>query len=585
MSDSSVNPAMKNDRNHEMSSGRPAWSSLFFETPRLTALAMLVIIAAGLSAFLSIGRQEDPPITNLFATIKTVFPGADPARVEALVSEPIERSLRELAEVDEIRSTSSTGISIISVELQETLEDDALEPVWAEIRDKLGEIQRSLPAGAFPPDFSNNEAGAYAAIGVITAQGAPVEPALFKRYATVLADSLRGIPGTKLVRITGAVEEEVSVQVDPLALSALGLNTRTLANRIAQADAKVRAGRLRGEANDFLIEVQGEFESLARLGQIPIAVSQDGATTRLQDIASITKRYVEPRESGAFFNDQRAVMVAARAGDGLQIDRWAQQVREEMALFEASLPDNLRHQQIFDQSEYTAARLTEVATNMLIGVSLVVLVLLLTLGLRSAAIVALVLPLVSLASLATLNFMGLSIQQMSVTGLIVALGLLVDAAIVMTDEIGRALARGASRLEAVRASVGRLTGPLIASTLTTALAFMPMVLLPGPAGDFVGSIAISVIVMLVWSLLIALTLTPALAGWTLTKQRRGPIMVVGRDSVAVVGTPVFGHAALVHASPSQRHTVCPGVAGDGVPVFSNAYRTIFPRRGSRSVLH
>lgn len=505
----------------ERDADKRAWSSLFFQTPRLTALAMLVIIAAGLSAFLSIGRQEDPPITNLFATIKTVFPGADPARVEALVSEPVERALREISEIAEIRSSSSTGISIISIELEETLDDAELNSVWSEIRDKLGEVQTGLPTGSFPPSFSNSEAGAYAAISVITAAGAPAEPALLKRYATVLADTLRGIPGTRLVRITGAVDEEVSVQVDPLALSALGLNTRVLASRIAQADAKVRAGRLRGQSSDFLIEVQGEFESLARLGQIPVAVSGDGTTTRLQDIATITKKYVEPRESGAFFNDKRAVMIAARAADGLQIDRWAQQVREEMALFEASLPDNLSHQQIFDQSQYTAERLTEVGTNMLIGVGLVVFVLLLTLGLRAAAIVALVLPLVSLASIATLNFLGLSIQQMSVTGLIVALGLLVDAAIVMTDEVGRALTGGASRLKAVRDSVTRLTGPLIASTVTTALAFMPMVLLPGPAGDFVGSIAISVIVMLVWSLLIALTLTPALAGWVLPATLNG----------------------------------------------------------------
>ena len=133
--------------NEQRSSGR-AWSSLFFQTPRLTALAMLVIIAAGLSAFLSIGRQEDPPITNLFATIKTVFPGADPARVEALVSEPVERALREVAEIAEIRSTSSTGISIILIELQETLDDAALESAWSEIRDKLGETESGLPRGA-----------------------------------------------------------------------------------------------------------------------------------------------------------------------------------------------------------------------------------------------------------------------------------------------------------------------------------------------------------------------------------------------------------------------------------------------------
>ncbi|MEX0312174.1 MAG: efflux RND transporter permease subunit, partial [Tateyamaria sp.] len=164
------------------------------------------------------------------------------------------------------------------------------------------------------------------------------------------------------------------------------------------------------------------------------------------------------------------------------------------------------------QSGYTAQRLQEVGLNMAIGVSLVVGVLLLTLGLRSAMIVALILPVVTLATLFTMNFIGLAIHQMSVTGLIVALGLLVDAGIVMTDEVGQRLEKGISRVKAAGQSVKRLFAPLLASTVTTALSFTPLILLPGPAGDFVGSIAIAVVIMLGWSFVVAITLTPAIAG-------------------------------------------------------------------------
>jgi multidrug efflux pump subunit AcrB len=152
---------------------------------------------------------------------------------------------------------------------------------------------------------------------------------------------------------------------------------------------------------------------------------------------------------------------------------------------------------------------------MALGVGLVVAVLFVTLGLRAALIVAVILPVVSLASLATMNAIGLPIHQMSVTGMIVALGLLVDAGIVMTDEIARRLRGGAPRSRAVADSVGRLTMPLFASTATTALSFMPMILLPGPAGDFVGSIALAVVIMLTWSFVVAITITPAIAGWLL----------------------------------------------------------------------
>lgn len=166
---------------------------------------------------------------------------------------------------------------------------------------------------------------------------------------------------------------------------------------------------------------------------------------------------------------------------------------------------------IFDQSRYTADRLVEVGVNMGIGVALVVAVLLLTLGLRSALMVALILPVVSLATLATMNVIGLPIHQMSVTGMIVALGLLVDAGIVMTDEVARNLREGLARLEAARRATRRLFAPLFASTVTTALSFTPMMLLPGPAGDFVGSIALAVVIMLLWSFLFAVTVAPAIA--------------------------------------------------------------------------
>jgi len=180
-------------------------------------------------------------------------------------------------------------------------------------------------------------------------------------------------------------------------------------------------------------------------------------------------------------------------------------VRDEIESGTINVPVGLTETILFDQSTYTADRLSEVGTNMAIGVSLVVLVLFVTLGFRAALIVAVVLPVVSLATLASMNFIGLPIHQMSVTGLIVALGLLVDAAIVMVDEVRQRLARGMERKDAVGDAVSRLAAPLLASTVTTALSFTPMILLPGPAGDFVGSIAIAVVLMLCWSLFIALS--------------------------------------------------------------------------------
>ncbi len=495
-------------------------TTLFYRERRLAALAILVIVAAGLSSFLTIGRQEDPTITNLFATIVTPYPGADPARVEALVTDKIEQELREIAEIDTIESVSRAGVSSINVELSSFISDAEIETAWSEIRDALTDAALLLPAGVPEPDFDNDRTGAFSAISALIPRHDDVPPAIMVRLAADLEDRLRAISGTKIARSFGQAEEEVLVVVDPVKLSALGLTFEDVSATIRQADAKVSAGQVFAPRADLLIEVAGEIDSLDRLAEIPLTTSADGLMVRLGDIATIDKSVRAPQASIAYVNGRPAVLVAAKMEDDLQVDAWMGRVKTVLAELEGDLPDGVEHRLIFDQSLYTANRLTEVATNMAIGIGLVVGVLLITLGFRAALAVALVLPLVSLASIATLGFLGISIHQMSVTGLIVALGLLVDAAIVMTDDIRRRLGEGASREDAVGASVRRLAAPLLASTVTTALAFMPMALLPGPAGDFVGTIAMAVIVMLIWSLVIALSLTPALAGWLLPDPKR-----------------------------------------------------------------
>ncbi|MGF1649065.1 MAG: efflux RND transporter permease subunit [Hyphomicrobiaceae bacterium] len=490
--------------------------TVFYRDPRMFVLAVLMIVAGGLSAFTTIGRQEDPTITNLFATILTPFPGADPARVEALVTEKIEQELRQIPEIDNIISTSRSGISVIQVELSQFISSARIEQTWSEIRDALRDAARNLPRGLPEPQFDNDRTGAYTTISAITmAAGRATQPALMRRTAELLQDRLRGIAGTKLVTLFGAREEELRVVVEPMRLTEIGLTPQAVAQAISRADTKVSAGDITGSRETVLIEVAGEIRSLDRIRDVPLISGNDGRVVRIGDVARIERTVREPAQSLAIVNGRPAILIAARMQDDLQVHTWSARVRGALAEFERDLPDSLAHELLFDQSSYTELRLLDVMVNMAIGVALVVGVLFVTLGWRAAIVVASVLPLATLMSIFGLQASGISIHQMSVTGLIVALGLLVDAAIVMTDDIRRRLEAGLERLEAVSMAIRRLAVPLLASTVTTALAFTPMVLLPGPAGDFVGSIAIAVIIMLFSSLLLAVTLTPALAGWLL----------------------------------------------------------------------
>lgn len=494
--------------------------TLTFRQPRIVALIILVLVTAGLSSFLSLGRQEDPTITNIFATITTQFPGADPERVEALVTAEIEEELRKIAEVDEIKSVSRSGISVVTAKLLLTLDEATIEQVWAEARDAVEDARRRFPDGVLVPEFDSEGISAYSAVIAITADDPEYPITLLSRHAEALGDRLRTIPLTRAVDYFGQPEEEILVTVDMDKAAALGLTAAEISRRISEADGKMQSGRLQSSL-DLTINVSGEIETLERVRDVVLRENSDGAVVLLGDIARIDRGPRLPHAAMALSNGQPSVLIGVLAQEGVQIDRWMARVRNELSEGAEAVPLGVHEVLLFDQSGYTSGRLKDVMVNMVIGVALVVGVLLVTMGFRAAAIVGLVLPIVTLATLATMNIIGLPIHQMSVTGLIVALGLLVDAAIVMVDEIRRHLQERMTRIDAVHDSVRRLAAPLLASTVTTALAFMPMILLPGPAGDFVGSIAVSVVLMLFWSFVVALTVTPAIAGWVMPDAAHG----------------------------------------------------------------
>lgn len=259
--------------------------TLTFRQPRLVALILLVLIASGLSSLLAIGRQEDPTITNLFASVTTAFPGASPGRVESLVTAEIEDVLQEIPEVDTITSVSSTGISVVSIELDETINTDIIENIWSEVRDAVSDAEANFPAGALTPDIDASGVSAYTSIIALRVGHDGVPLSIVSRYADVLADTLRSVPGTKAVEIFGAPDEEVLVVLDENRAAALALTPQMVAAAIQAADAKVQAGRVRDASNDLVLEVTGEISTIDRLRDVIVREGDGTRVTRLSDIA------------------------------------------------------------------------------------------------------------------------------------------------------------------------------------------------------------------------------------------------------------------------------------------------------------
>ncbi|MFT7642864.1 MAG: multidrug efflux pump subunit AcrB, partial [Pirellulaceae bacterium] len=488
-------------------------TNLFYRNPRLLILSLALILVAGLSSYMILPRMEDPLLTDRVANINTIYPGADAERVEALVTEKIEESLREIDEIKEVRSSSRTGISTIIIELRDNVYETA--GIWSRIRDKIDDVNADLPAGVLEPEFDQVEVKAFAMIVSLTwKQDDQPNFAILRRLSKELQDTMETIPGTQEIELFGDPNEEVVVNLDPSTLASLNMTVQDVSRQLEASDAKVAAGQLRGARADLLLEVSGEFDSLDRIGQTAIRHGNGSQFVQLSDIAQLDKRIQEPASSVAILDGSRGIAVGALVRSDYRIDHWTTDANKTLEQFAKTLPKGVELDIVFEQNRYVATRLFQLLVNLVLGGLAVAAVVFFMMGWRSALVVGTALPLASLMVLAGMRFMGIPVHQMSVTGLIIALGLLIDNAIVVVDEVNARLRDGMKAPDAVAKSVKHLFVPLLGSTLTTALAFGPIALMPGPAGEFVGSIAISVIMAIVSSFVLAMTILPAITAIT-----------------------------------------------------------------------
>lgn len=488
----------------------------FYTNTRLLILSIVLILAWGLLSFQALPRQEDPELVSRVAVIQTAYPGADAERVEALVTEVIESEISDLEEIAVISSDSRVGFSTITVELLETIIE--AQPVWAKVQNEIDKAQPLLPVGTSEPDLDEATISAYSFITSLT-WTLPSEPnyAILGRYAEELALQLRGISGTEEVELFGNPTEEITVEVNPTELATLGLSSQSLAERIQASDAKVTAGLLRSSQQNLAIEIQSELQTLEQIRQIPVQTAE-GQFARLGDIAQVSRGLQQPLEDFALIRNQPGIGVAVLMESGRRIDQWAQTVRDSLTEFEQQLPAGVKLDTIFDQSNYVESRMETLIGNLILGALLVVAVTLVTMGWRSALVVGAALPITSLAVFGWMSILGVPIHQMSVTGLIIALGLLIDNAIIAVDEIQVEIQHGHTPLKAMVKTVNYIKVPLLASTVTTVMAFAPIYLMPGSAGEFVGTIALNVIVAIISSLVLSLTVIAALAARVLGRS-------------------------------------------------------------------
>ena len=515
-------------------------ANFLFRNPRILLLVVVVIVVAGASSFVVMPRLEDPVLGRRVGVVSTVFPGASAERVESLVTIPIETALSSVTQVQQVRSNSQAGISNIVIELSDDTYD--VQPVWSTIRNEMVDAAADLPKSCFQPELEVVPLKAFAAIiAVKTSNGENFSET--RRFADRLKMRLTAISGTEEVRLFGDPGEEVLVEVSPTELAATGLSVAAIAGQLTANLENLPAGRLETNDGHLLLDVAEQETAIERVRNLQIRFGADEHKS-LSAIAAITKQLVTPIATEAIIDDEKAIVLGVMVNDEIRVDWWADQmqsavddVRAEIvnlkaaatASSESATSDDvatsdetddasadtgidLSIEVLFSQRQHIDQRMETLLMNLGFGTTAVMLVVLLLMGWRSMIVVGVALPLSASLVLWAMKIMQIPVHQMSVTGLIVALGLLIDNAIVIVDDVRSRMTAGASRSDAIVAGVKHLATPLFGSTLTTAMAFLPIATLPGPPGEFVGTIAVSVILAILASFLLAMTVIPALVG-------------------------------------------------------------------------
>jgi multidrug efflux pump subunit AcrB len=342
---------------------------------------------------------------------------------------------------------------------------------------------------------------------------------ILSRLSESLRIRLANLPGTEISESWGATDEEVLVSLDAHRLADAGVTPTQVAEAIRRADTKLPSGRLRSARTEMLVEVDAELASTERIGRVPIVMNAGQQVLRVADLGTVSRHWLDPPNSSAFHGTRRVVLVNAKMQPGLNIDRWTSAAMAAVDGFRDTLPSQVGVQVVYNQNTYTAERMRSLGQNLAFALVIVTVSLIWFMGLRSALTVAIALPLSAGMVLTGMQFMDIPLHQMSVTGLIISLGLLIDNAIVVVEDYKLRRARGEPIGDAITSAVRHLLVPLGASTATTVFAFMPIALAPGGVGDFTGTIGVSVALAVASSFLIAMSIVPAIAGML---ERRWP---------------------------------------------------------------
>lgn len=486
------------------------WLSTFAINNRISVLVMVALIAImGAVSYLTIPKESFPNITvpNIFVT--TIYPGVSPEDMESLVTRKLEDELGNISEIKEMTSTSSEGYSSVVLEFDTGID---IEEALQKVREKVDLAKAELPEDAEEPLVQEVNLSEFPIMQINLSGDYDLE--ILKDIAENLQDKIEAIPTVLGVDLTGGLEREVQVDVDLAKLKYYNLSFGDIIGAISSENVTIPGGDISVGTKSFLLRVPGQYQETQPIADVVLKVN-DEQPIYLRDIASVTFGFKE-RETYSTLDDSPVITLGVKKRTGENILETYDQVSAILEDALPTLPPSTTYKITNDQSKDVNNMVSSLENNIISGLILVIGVLLFFLGVRNASFVGISIPLSMFLSFIILSALGITMNMIVLFSLILALGMLVDNAIVVVENIYRYLEEGYDNFEAAKKGTGEVAGPIIAGTATTLAAFAPMIFWPGTVGEFMGYLPKTLIITLSSSLFIGLIINPVICALFMT---------------------------------------------------------------------
>lgn len=499
----------------------------------ITTIVILGALFGGWNAYQSMPRFEDPEFTIRTAVVVTQYPGATPEEVANEVTEPLETVIQQLQEVSDITSTSSAGLSRIEVDIEYAFSPSkaSLQAVWSKLRSKVKDVQIYLPPGAHESMVNDDFGDVYGMYYLITGEGYTYKE--LEEYAKQLRTDILSVDGVAKVSLSGLQKEAIYVEISRERAAALGLSVNSLYQALEQQNAVTPAGNVKADNRRLIIQPSGAINSVAEIQNLVVSINEQGTLVYLRDVANVTRAYQTPQSEELRFDGQQAIGFGISNVTGANVVKMGNAINAKLIAVEDQRPIGIEIHEYYQQGKTTDTAVKDFALNVVAALVIVLVTLLFFMGLKSAVIIGAVLVITIAATLATMSMVDIPMHRISLGALIIALGMLVDNAIVVTEGILVGTQRGEDKSTLVKKIIERSIWPLLGGTLVGIIAFAPIGLAPGSTAEYTGHLFWVVLISLLFSWIFAITIVPFLADLLFVSAATG--IAASRESKLMTG--------------------------------------------------